>query len=135
MTTCDIPADLVSQFRKWSRTRDVPAAFIIKIDRDSLSCQFDEEHAGLDLEELQEELPPSSPRFIGYIFEHDVDGHRKTYPMVMIFYMPPTNAEQATLYTSTKIRLEAALNIQRSYQIGDIDELTDEWLFKKFSKF
>jgi len=134
MTTCDIPDELVQQFRQWNRTRVYPSIFVMKINKDTLKVEFERSYEGTQLEEMTEDLPESSPRFLGYICEYE-KADRKTYPMVLIYYCPSTSTAQATLYSSTLTRLERLLQIPRTYRVDDATTITSEWMLSELKKF
>eukprot|EP01129_Flabellula_baltica_P012868 TRINITY_DN5887_c0_g1_i1.p2 TRINITY_DN5887_c0_g1~~TRINITY_DN5887_c0_g1_i1.p2 ORF type:complete len:134 (-),score=35.33 TRINITY_DN5887_c0_g1_i1:39-440(-) len=126
MTTCDIPESVVTEFKKWTRTREYPAVCVMKINVNDLAVEIEEYH-NLCLEDLQEELPDATPRFVAIIHELD-KGDRKAYPMSLIYYAPPTSTTLATLYSSTLSRLQTLLIVPKTFRVDDVEELTTEWL-------
>jgi len=134
MTTCDIPDELIQDFRTWNRTRSYPSIFVMKINKEALRVEQEEKYEATNLEDIKEELPESSPRFIGYIFEYD-KGDRKAFPLCLIYYCPSTSTELATLYSSTLVRLERLLQIPKTYRVEDLDILTSAYIEKEHRKF
>lgn len=83
---------------------------------------------------VEEELPEGEPRYVAYTFaplplilcylfssypscrtEYETKDGRKTYPLVFIYFSPPTSIAMNTLYASTKQRLINALQILKVF--------------------
>ncbi|SNX82654.1 related to Glia maturation factor, beta [Melanopsichium pennsylvanicum] len=104
-STIDIPSQLLSKVKKFRLTPSKApiTAQVFKIDRKSLTLQLDQELiTGLmSIEDVVEELPENSPRFliVNYKLQHR-DG-RVSYPLFLLYWAPQTaSLEQSTLYAS-----------------------------------
>jgi len=130
MTTVDIPDVVVQSFKKFKTNRKFNRAFIMKVNKEALIIE--EEAVIEEVTDLaafgEEELPEGEPRFIAYSTEFETKDGRKTYPLIFIYFSPPTSIALNTLYASTKQRLINALQILTITEIRDKDELTNEWL-------
>jgi len=130
MTTVDIPDALVASFKKFKTNRKFNRAYIMKVNKELLIVE--EEAVIEDVTDLtsfaEEELPEGEPRFVAYTTEYETKDGRKTYPLVFIFFAPPTSIALNTLYASTKQRLINALQILKIAEIRDKDEFTNDWL-------
>nr|CAG8452173.1 14884_t:CDS:10 [Entrophospora candida] len=115
-----VPVDRVKQSIRRHEIRNE-----IKIDRENLVVVEDEIHDDITLEELVEELPENAPRYIVLSYE---DG-RKSYPLVLIYYSPiSTNPEAHMLYTSSKVYFQQKADLNKTFDIRELELLNDEWL-------
>ncbi|CAG8449222.1 17967_t:CDS:2 [Rhizophagus irregularis] len=92
----------------------------------------DEQYDNISLEELIEELPENSPRYIVLSYELLHDDGRKSYPLILIYYSPvTTNPETNMLYASAKTYFQQKADLNKVFDIRDTETLTDEWLKSK----
>lgn len=76
-TTVDIDPSLLTELRTFrlSKSTSKGAAFVVKIDKKKLLIEKEEILDPITPEELEEELPEHSPRFVILSFElHHADG-------------------------------------------------------------
>ncbi|CEH12383.1 Glia maturation factor beta [Ceraceosorus bombacis] len=103
MATVDIPVTLLDKlkaFRMGKRNAGA-AALVVKIDKKKLQMEMEEEFDDIGIEELQEELPENSPRFIVLSYELKHRDGRTSYPLIILYWAPPTSStELSTLYAS-----------------------------------
>lgn len=60
---------------------------------------------------------------------------RISYPMCFIFYTPrDSQIELQIMYAGTKLALQREAELTRTYEIRELEELTEEWLKEKLSK-
>ncbi|OZJ03319.1 hypothetical protein BZG36_02269 [Bifiguratus adelaidae] len=132
--TCEIdPAALekLRQFR-FKKASKGNAAVVFKIDRQKLLIEEDEEHDDITLEDLVEELPENTPRYVILSYELKHPDGRNSFPLVFIYWSPSTvKAEMHMLYASAKSYLQVKADVHKTFDIRDADQLTDEWLASK----
>eukprot|EP01126_Amoeba_proteus_P035310 TRINITY_DN3555_c0_g1_i4.p1 TRINITY_DN3555_c0_g1~~TRINITY_DN3555_c0_g1_i4.p1 ORF type:complete len:141 (-),score=21.31 TRINITY_DN3555_c0_g1_i4:60-482(-) len=137
-STTDIPKELVQHFRKWKTSRKFNRAFIMKINQEKLVVELESEREDLeDIEELAEELPYNVPRFVVYttrIVSKDSGYDREQFPMVFLFWKPPSSIELNSLYSSTKNALVGSLEVLKYFDVDEPEQLTHEWLLSKILK-
>jgi len=97
-----------------------------------LLVEEDEMHDNISLEDLIEELPENSPRYIILSYElHHSDG-RNSFPLVFIYWSPSTvKADMHMLYAGVKTYLQQEAGVSKSFDIRDADQFNDEWLQEK----
>ncbi|CAJ0822974.1 3477_t:CDS:2 [Entrophospora sp. SA101] len=122
-----VPVDHVKQSIRRHEIRNG-----IKIDRENLVVVEDEIHDDITLEELVEELPENAPRYIVLSYELNHEDGRKSYPLVLIYYSPiSTNPEAHMLYTSSKVYFQQKADLNKTFDIRELELLNDEWLKEK----
>jgi len=108
----------------------------MKINAKELIVELDKIIENISLDELQEELPESSPRYIGYSFKYVHPDQRVSYPLIFIFYCPrDINPTLSMLYTSTKTKLINAIKATKTFDVQESETLTNEWLKEKLKFF
>ncbi|CAI9730451.1 glia maturation factor beta-like [Octopus vulgaris] len=108
------------------------AAVILKVDTNTLKVIIDTEYEDCTMDEIQEELPVSQPRFIvlSYVYNHD-DG-RVSYPLIFIFVSPQgCKPEQQMLYAGSVRALTKELEMTKVFDVRSTDEFTVEWIEEK----
>lgn len=104
----------------------------MKVDREKQQIIFDEKLNDISIEDLQEALPSHQPRYIVLSYKQEHKDGRVSYPLCFIFYTPrDSHAELQMMYAGTKIALQHEANLTRSYEIRELEELTEEWLLEK----
>lgn len=130
---CDIDPelkDLLKKFRFRKATNN--AAIIMKIDRDTQTVMLEEEHEDCTLDELQDELPASQPRYIAYSYVMEHDDGRKSYPLCFIFVSPSgCKPEQQMMYAGSQKSLVNEAGFTKVFEIRSHEEMTEEWLLEK----
>ncbi|KAI9478880.1 MAG: glia maturation factor beta [Benjaminiella poitrasii] len=133
-STCDIDESLVQKIKefRFAKYDTGNAAFVLKIDKKSLKIVEDEVHDNISIEDLVEDLPENTPRFIILSYELKHDDGRKNFPLVFIYWSPSTcKAEVNMLYASAKTYLQEKIDVMRGFDIHDPETLTDEYLSKR----
>ncbi|KAL4077137.1 hypothetical protein V8B97DRAFT_1395693 [Scleroderma yunnanense] len=107
--TVDIPQSVKDSLRKFrfARRSQGSAAIIIKINKVALMMEEVEQFDNISIEELAEELPENSPRYVvlSYALEHS-DG-RTSFPLVLINWAPTTSEiGMLTLHASALINFQ-----------------------------
>ncbi|KAF5330361.1 hypothetical protein D9619_005276 [Psilocybe cf. subviscida] len=119
----DIPQSIKDSLRKFRFARrkgNEISAIVIKINKAKLIMEEDELFEDTTIEELAEELPENSPRYVvlSYALTHK-DG-RISYPLVLINWSPTTSETgMMTLHAS------ALLNFQHTADVSKVIEVRD----------
>ncbi|KAF9053132.1 hypothetical protein BJ165DRAFT_1523859 [Panaeolus papilionaceus] len=118
----DIPQAVKDALRKFrfARRSAGSAAIVIKINKAKLIMEEVEQFENISIEELAEELPENSPRYVVLSYElHHKDG-RKSYPLVLINWSPSSSETgMLTLHAS------ALLNFQNTADVSKVIEIRD----------
>jgi len=134
-STCDVDSEVLQKLRKFRfsrRSQKGTSAFVLKIDREKLCVVEDEVYDEITLEDLVEELPETSPRYIVLSYELAHGDGRTSYPLVLIYYAPAsTKPELHMLYASAKVYFQQKADINKVFDIREAETLTDEWLREK----
>ncbi|CAO3624369.1 unnamed protein product [Mucor hiemalis] len=133
-STCEISPELVQKIKdfRFAKYESGNAAFVLQIDRKTLKIVEDEVHDNISLEDLIEELPENTPRFVILSYELKHDDGRVNFPLVFIYWSPSTaKAEVNMLYASAKTYLQQTISVNRGFDIRDPETLTDEYLAKQ----
>ncbi|KAF9151985.1 hypothetical protein DFQ27_002083, partial [Actinomortierella ambigua] len=136
-TTCDIDPKLLAKLEafRFAKRSEGNAVIICKIDRNSLLIQEDTDETNISLEDIQELLPESVPRFIVLSYELKHDDGRTSYPLVFLYYSPQSaKPEMNMLYASAKTHFQSKVGLGKVYDVKEAEDLTDEWLREKLLK-
>eukprot|EP01123_Difflugia_compressa_P011542 TRINITY_DN4652_c0_g1_i1.p1 TRINITY_DN4652_c0_g1~~TRINITY_DN4652_c0_g1_i1.p1 ORF type:complete len:141 (+),score=27.54 TRINITY_DN4652_c0_g1_i1:66-488(+) len=132
MTTCEIPENIIKpSFKKFKLSKNQNnRAYILKIDLKALVVE--EEKIVEDITDLQEfaedHLPESEPRYIAFSTKQTFPDGRITFPLLFIFWCPPSSMTMNSIYASAKQRVINTLEILKIFECRDKDEFTNEWL-------
>ncbi|CAG0912868.1 unnamed protein product [Notodromas monacha] len=133
---CEIDAGLKEKLRKFRFRKDESnAAIIMKVDREKQMICLDEVLEDCSVDELRESIPDHQPRFIvmSYKMEHD-DG-RVSFPLCFIFSTPrDCKPELQMMYAGSKLSLETEVELTKTFEVRELEELTEDWLKSKLSK-
>jgi len=102
-STVDVAASLPAALRAFrlSKSSSQGAALIVKINKQQLLLEKEDEFDAISLDELQEELPEHSPRFVLLSYARQHEDGRTSSPLVLVYWAPATaSMELSTLYTS-----------------------------------
>lgn len=102
-------------------------AQVYLIDQGSYEIKRDEEIDTMEsLEELADELPDNTPRYV--VLSHPIttaDG-RKTYPYVMLYYLPRSaDSKSKMLYAGATEMFRLAANVMKIIDVASVDDLDD----------
>ncbi|KAI4165464.1 MAG: hypothetical protein LQ342_000874 [Letrouitia transgressa] len=116
-----------SKLRKFrlgtSRAQD-PQAVIYQIDKQSLEIAQVGDEVFTNIQELADELPDHSPRFILLSYPLTLPSGRLSVPYVLLYYLPVTcNAELRMLYAGAKELMRNTAEVGKVIEIVDIEEL------------
>lgn len=136
MKVCDIDDDVKEALRKFRfRKAETNAALIMKVDREKQKICVDDILEDVSLDDLRESLPSHQPRYLVYSNRMEHKDGRVSYPMSFIYITPrDSQIELQIMYAGTKLALQKEADLTHSYEVRDLEELTDEWLQEKLSK-
>ncbi|KAE9409493.1 glia maturation factor beta [Gymnopus androsaceus JB14] len=119
--TVDIPQDIKDSLRKFRfRRNEGSAAIVIKINKQKLLMEEDEQFDSITIEELAEQLPENSPRYVvlSYALVHS-DG-RTSYPLVLINWAPlSSEIGHLTLHASALLEFQSTADVSKVIEIRD----------------
>ncbi|KAF9014115.1 hypothetical protein BDQ17DRAFT_1404480 [Cyathus striatus] len=118
----DIPQSIKDSLRKFrfARRDAGSAAIVIKINKAKLIMEEVEQFDDISIEDLAEELPENSPRYVVLSYElHHNDG-RKSFPLVLLNWAPTTS--EIGLIT---LHASALLNFQNTADVSKVIELRE----------
>ncbi|KAG6885883.1 hypothetical protein C0993_008402 [Termitomyces sp. T159_Od127] len=128
--TVDIPQSIKDTLRKFrfARRSSGSAALIIKINKSKLILEEVEQFDDISIEELAEELPENSPRYVLLSYELNHSDGRKSFPLVLINWAPITSEiSLLTLHASAFLNFQATADVSKVVEIRDGPEgLTKE---------
>eukprot|EP01105_Mastigella_eilhardi_P012570 TRINITY_DN2871_c0_g1_i2.p1 TRINITY_DN2871_c0_g1~~TRINITY_DN2871_c0_g1_i2.p1 ORF type:complete len:158 (-),score=52.92 TRINITY_DN2871_c0_g1_i2:72-545(-) len=111
-------------------------AATVKVDVKEHTIIFDDELVDVTLEELQDSLPDSVPRYIIYVYKYTHQDGRVSFPLSFIYYAPPQiKPNLAMMYSSSLQPFFAQANVQKMFEVRHSKDLTEEWLKSKLSFF
>jgi len=129
-STVDIEPSLQSELRSFrlSKSTSKNAALVVKINKPKLLLEKEELIDPITPEELAEELPEHSPRFVLVSYEMKHADGRISYPLVLVYWAPEsTSMELATLYTSALPTFCTHADVGKVIDIRD-GNITTEYL-------
>lgn len=133
--TVDIPPELKSSLRKFrfARRSQGHAALVVKIDRNELIMKEEEQYDNISIEELAEELPENSPRYVVLSYELKHSDGRTSFPLVLVNWAPTTcEIKMMTLHASALIEFQNTADVSKVIEVRDgPDGLTKETIDAK----
>ncbi|KAJ3934825.1 MAG: hypothetical protein NXY57DRAFT_958714 [Lentinula lateritia] len=118
----NIPQSIKDSLRKFrfARRNEGSAAIVIKINKQKLIMEEVEQFDNISIEELAEELPENSPRYV--ILSHALvhsDG-RTSFPLVLINWAP-TSSEIGllTLHASALMDFQTTADVSKVIEIRE----------------
>ncbi|XP_050514330.1 glia maturation factor beta [Diabrotica virgifera virgifera] len=116
------------RFRKANDT----AALVLKVDREKQEIIIDEKLEDISIDQLQDILPSHQPRYVVLSYRQEHRDGRISYPLCFIFFTPrDSHAELQMMYAGSKIALQKEAELTRSFEIRELEDLTEEWLLEK----
>ncbi|KAJ6525634.1 hypothetical protein B0H19DRAFT_1198081 [Mycena capillaripes] len=128
--TVDIPQSIKDSLRKFrfARRNEGSAALIIKINKAKLIMEEVEQFDSISIEDLAEELPENSPRYVLLSYQLDHNDGRKSFPLVLINWAP-TSSEigMLTLHASALLDFQSTADVSKVIEMREGPEgLTKE---------
>jgi hypothetical protein len=133
--TIDVGPEARQAFQKLRTSRTPNCAFILRTDPDSLKVSVEHEFPeGKALDNLATLLPVSEPRFIVLMPERVHADERKSYPLVLICYIPQGLSPQVNIvYSNTRTTLVKEFQLNLVWEVKKKLQLGDEELIEKFA--
>ncbi|TFK36323.1 hypothetical protein BDQ12DRAFT_667754 [Crucibulum laeve] len=135
--TVDIPQTIKDSLRKFrfARRNAGSAAIVIKINKQKLIMEEVEQFDNISIEELAEELPENSPRYVVLSHELKHNDGRTSFPLVLLNWAPTTSEiGMMTLHASALINFQNTADVSKVIEIRDGPEgLTKEIVNSKLA--
>lgn len=129
MATVDIGTQLLDKIKQFRMAKhsEGNSAIVVKIDKAKLEMDVEEEFNNITIDELKEELPENSPRFVILSYELNHRDGRTSFPLVLVYWAPQTSSmDLKTLYTSALQNFSVKADIS-----GKVVDVRDEAEFDK----
>ncbi|EJU05336.1 glia maturation factor beta [Dacryopinax primogenitus] len=120
--TVDIPTELKNSLRKFrfARRSAGNAALIVKVNKSKLIMEEVEVFDSISVDDLAEELPENSPRFVLMSYELEHRDGRKSFPLILINWAPSTcEISMLTLHASAFLQFQNAADVSKIIEIRD----------------
>ncbi|KIJ41298.1 hypothetical protein M422DRAFT_172538, partial [Sphaerobolus stellatus SS14] len=120
--TVDIPQELKDSLRKFrfARRNAGSAALVVKINKQKLIMEEVEQFDSISPEDLAEELPENSPRYVVLSYELEHKDGRKSFPLVLINWAPTTSETGLlTLHASALIDFQNTADVSKIIEIRE----------------
>ncbi|KAI0062300.1 maturation factor [Artomyces pyxidatus] len=133
--TVDIPQELKDSLRKFrfARRKGGNAALIVKINKQKLIMEEVEQFDNISPDDLAEELPVSSPRYVVLSYELKHADGRVSFPLILVNWAPiGCETSLLTLHASALLDFQTTADIGKVLEVRDGAEgLTNESLDAK----
>ncbi|KAL6305318.1 maturation factor [Sparassis latifolia] len=120
--TVDIPQELKASLRKFrfARRNAGHAALVVKINKKKLIMEEVEQFDDIGIEDLGEELPENSPRYVLLSYELNHSDGRKSFPLVLVNWAP-TSSEMSllTLHASAFLDFQTTADVSKVIEVRD----------------
>ncbi|KAK7957065.1 uncharacterized protein PG986_006287 [Apiospora aurea] len=119
--------DHLRKFRLGTSRANDPQAVIYMIDRKTHEIRQDEDKMVYkSLEEVGDELPDNSPRFVLLSYPLTLPSGRLSVPYVMLYYLPITcNNELRMIYAGAKELMRNTAEVGKIFDIESADDLEE----------
>lgn len=118
----DIPSELKTSLRKFrfARRNQGHAALVVRIDKNKLIMQEEEQYDMISIEELADELPENSPRYVVLSYELKHNDGRTSFPLVLVNWVPRTcEIKMMTLHASALIEFQNTADVSKVIEVRD----------------
>ncbi|KAL8822264.1 MAG: hypothetical protein Q9191_006996 [Dirinaria sp. TL-2023a] len=106
-----------------SRAKD-PQAVVYQIDKNTLEIAQAGDETYTDMQELADELPDHSPRYVLLSYPLTLPSGRLSVPYVLLYYLPVTcNSESRMLYAGAKELMRNTAEVGRVIELSEPEEL------------
>ncbi|KAK2614339.1 hypothetical protein N8I77_001176 [Diaporthe amygdali] len=119
--------DHLRKFRLGTSRSNDAQAVIYMIDKATKEIkQDDEKTVYKSLEEIGDDLPDHSPRFVLLSYPMTLPSGRQSVPYVLLFYLPVTcNSELRMLYAGAKELFRNTAEVNKVIDIASVDDLEE----------
>lgn len=131
----DITHEAREAFDRLRKSRVTNYAIVLVPDVDTLKLNLETEYnEGITLDDLALKLPQDQPRFVVYMPERVHPDGRKSYPLILISYCPPSLPPQVNIvYSNSRSELHKTFQVNHMWDINRRLDLDDEDLKEKFN--
>jgi len=136
--TVDIPQSIKDSLRKFrfAGRNAGSAALVIKINKAKLVMEEVEQFDNISIDDLIEELPENSPRFIVLSYEYHHKDGRKSFPLVLVNWAPTTSEiGLLTLHASASLDFQRTADVAKVVEARNLEDFTREAIDAKLSLF
>ncbi|KAK9479002.1 hypothetical protein V1514DRAFT_342347 [Lipomyces japonicus] len=113
----------INKLRLGSSRSSTPQSQVYSINKSSLEVLQTPAETFTNIEELVEELPSNTPRFILLSYPLVTKDGRRSAPFVMIYYLPETATQEARmLYAGAVEIVRAHAGVSKLLEISDEEE-------------
>ncbi|KAK4189290.1 GMF family protein [Podospora australis] len=126
-TFSDATKQHLRKFRLGTSRSSDPQAVIYYIDKQTKEIKQDEEGTVYkSLEEIADDLPDHSPRFVLLSYPMTLPSGRLSVPYVMLYYLPTTcNSELRMLYAGAKELMRNTSEVTKILDLESAEELEE----------
>jgi len=120
--TVDVPQSIKDTLRKFrfARRNAGSAALIVKINKQKLVMEEVEQFDDISIEDLAEELPENSPRYVVLSYELNHSDGRKSFPLVLINWAPiSSEIGMMTLHASALLDFQATADVSKIIEVRE----------------
>lgn len=109
---------------------------VIKVNKAKLIMEEVELFDNITIEDLADELPENSPRFIVLSYEYHHKDGRKSFPLVLVNWSPTTSEiGMLTLHASAFLDFQATADVSKVIEVRSPEEFTKAAVDAKLSAF
>ncbi|KAI1197968.1 GMF family protein [Nemania serpens] len=119
--------DHLRKFRLTTSRATGPQAVIYLIDKKTYEIRQDDEKVVYkSLQEIADDLPDNSPRYILLSYPLTLSSGRISVPYVLLYYLPTTcNAESRMMYAGAKELMRNTSEVGKALDIESADDLEE----------
>ncbi|KAI9879132.1 MAG: hypothetical protein M1830_009520 [Pleopsidium flavum] len=118
--------DKLRKFRLGTSRAKDPQAVIYQIDKQTLEIAQADDETYTNMQELADELPDHSPRYVLLSYPLTLPSGRLSVPYVLLYYLPVTcNAELRMLYAGAKELMRNTAEVGRVIELESAEDLED----------
>ena len=93
---------------------------------------MDEQLEDTTVDDICSSLPSQQPRFVIISYRREHDDGRVSFPLCLVFHTPrDSHPELQVMYAGSKVALQKAADLNRGFEIRELDDFTEEWLLGK----
>ncbi|KAL8692691.1 MAG: hypothetical protein Q9218_002340 [Villophora microphyllina] len=116
--------DKLRKFRLGTSRAKDPQAVIYQIDKHSLEIAQADDETYTNIQELADDLPDHSPRFVLLSYPLTLPSGRLSVPYVLLYYLPVTcSTEVRMLYAGAKELMRNTAEVGKVIEIAEAEEL------------
>ncbi|EPE35782.1 Actin depolymerizing protein [Glarea lozoyensis ATCC 20868] len=119
--------DHLRKFRLGTSRANDPQAVIYLVDKNTLEIKQDDDKTVYNnLQDIADDLPDHSPRFVLLSYPLTLPSGRMSVPYVLLYYLPVTcNATLRMLYSSSVELMRNTAEVGKVIEIESAEELED----------